>query len=553
MAKVQLKLHCPEQAKAERNSRLASAKRYGAWLESLPLGNMTAAGNKLLVGLQEMNQTEISARQRLEMLDLTVSPVLTVVGVLDRHFRDAAFPLDEKRDRVGRVAVQFFRELALGYRLAAREIVGDAPSVGFLHKRTVARCLHHALAALEQMLYRLGLLYHEPAPQLWKEVNVLYAYARQNEIHLRTFDSDLQVSKRASIEDLYRRIALFGISDPHRLSQRAMRALSQAVPLWARRVRVATDVQLRAADTGLFEIDIESDDPPLLITDEQTPNRFALVLDVRQLRAWLMEVENTADGGLRDLSFTDTDGKPLIIDRMLIQQLLSTWGVRRRRSFQRLQAHHTVDLIVGIHAAHYILAGEGPFARFLREFGDPRFAEAASRDRPRFGGAESVEGRPVVYRAEVLNQSLGGYRLRLVDLERLQVKVGELTILCVSSLRAENPLWMMGIVRWLSAIDVREIEIGVSLLGRDPLPAALMADTDRYDTVPYRALGFRPFLEAGDGDGAPQVVVSAPSMDTGPAALCLGDQEDPFCGSVKLAEPTERTSEILIFGYDRVA
>ncbi|MEM9301127.1 MAG: hypothetical protein AAGE01_03395 [Pseudomonadota bacterium] len=550
MKKVKLSLHRPEQGRPEKSSRLAQVKRYLAWLESLPLGNMTAAGNQLLLALQEMNQAEIPQKQRLEMLDHTISPVLTVVGVLDRHYRDTAFPLDEKRDRVGRVAVQFFRELSMGYRLAAYDMVGTSTSVGFMQKRAVGRCLHAALACLEQMLYRQGMLYQQAAPQVWNEINVLYAFARQNDMHERVIESDLCLATSASIDDLFRRIALFGISDPSRLGQRAMRALAQAAALWARRIRVNAAVSLDKAAAGLFEIEVEGDDPPVLITDGEVPAKFDLVFDVRELRNWLLEVEETAQEQLRELSFKDNDGKPLIIDRDLINQLLATWGIRRKRSFQRLQGHHMVRLFVGLHAAHFMLADEGPFTRFLREYGDPSFVEAASRDRPRFGGQDTVEGRPPAYEAEVLNQSLGGYRLRLVDVERLQVRVGELVVLCADSLFERTPLWMMGIVRWLNAIDVREIELGIGVVGRDLVPAALLATQSGDAAVPHRALGYRPFRD-GDGNGKDRFATAGMSAIAGPTAICVGDSRKSFCGPIATSEKLEKTSEVVLMGYAR--
>ena len=551
MAKVRLDLFKPEQVKPERTSRLAHPKRYGAWLESLPLGNMTAAGNKLLVALQEMNQAELSYRQRMEMLDQTVAPVLTVVGVLDKHYSDATFPLDDKRDRVGRVAVQFFREMSLGYRIAAADLVGGATSAGFLHRKAVARCLHHALAGFEQMLYRHALLYQNPPPQVWREINVLYAFARQNNIHRKVLDTDLQLSTRCSIEDLYLRMALFGISEPSRLGQRAMRAVGQAVALWAARVEVVDGLKLDGVEEGVFEIDVDSDDPPLLITEKQVPGTFELAMDIRALRSWLLEAEQEADGGLRDLTFTDVDGKSMIIDRDLINLLVSTWGVRRRRSFQRLQAQHELTMFVGIFAAHYVLAGEGPFARFLRDFGDQRFAEAASRDRPRFGvGMEVVEGRRRAYTAQVLNQSIGGYRVRLSDIDRLQLRVGELVIVCASSIYGSDPLWMLGAVRWLNAIDVREIEIGLSILGRDPVAAAVLA-REGGNAVPLRAIGYHPFR--GEVPGETHVALSTATAIPESVDLCVGSDHEPYCGPVDVAGRVERTSEIQFCRFTRAA
>lgn len=548
---VTLKLHTPEQTKPDRQSLFVSSKRFSDWLESLPLGNMTAAGNELLTTIQEFNQTRVPPKQRGEMLDRVIEPVLTVVGVLDRHSRDTAFPLSEKSDRIGRVAISFFREIALGYRIAAHEMVGDSASVGFLQKKQIARWIHCSIASTEQMFLRLASLYQQISQGAWEELNRLYLFAVRNDLHTRAFEFLMIRSGSCTIEDLYRRTALFGISDPQRLGQRAIRALFQACPTWSERCHVRHNVQVQKHEPGLFEIDATSDDPPLLVTEEHVPERFEHIFDLRELRVWLSQQQNRGDNALRELTFRDSDGKALIIDRELIGQLLATWGVRRRRSFQRLVASHELKMIVGLAAVHFTIAGDSTFPRFLREFGDPRFAESASRDRARFGEPDGVGGRPSHYTTEVLNQSLGGYRLRLNDLADLQIRVGELVAVCPASLANEEPLWMVGLVRWINAIDVRELEVGISLVGRNALPAALLV-TDDSKLPPHRALAVEPF-EREPAGVQPFLITSSLVTGEQEMDLCIGDTHNGYCGPVELGDRLERTSEVTRIRYQAEA
>ena len=548
---VTLRLHTPEQAKPDRQSLFVSSKRFVEWLESLPLGNMTAAGNELLTTIQEFNQTRVPPKQRAEMLDRVIEPVLTVVGVLDRHSRDTAFPLSEKSDRIGRVAISFFREIALGYRIAAHELVGDGATVSFLHKKQIARWLHCSMSSTEQMFLRLASLYQQISQGAWQELNRLYLFAARNDLQNRSFEFLMVRSGSCTIEDIYRRTALFGISDPQRLGQRAIRALFQACPTWSERCHVRHDVMVQKHEPGLFEIDASADEPPLLITDAQLPERFEHIFDLRELRVWLSKQQQVGDDELRELTFRDSDGKALVIDRELIAQLLSTWGVRRRRSFQRLTASHELKMIVGLAAVHFTIAGDTTFPRFLREFGDPRFAESAARDRARFGESDGAGGRPTHYTTEVLNQSLGGYRLRLNDLADLQIRVGEVVAVCPASLAATEPLWMVGMVRWINAIDVRELEVGISLLGRNALPAALLVREDA-KMPPHRALAMEPF-EREPAGSQPFLITSSLVTGDQEMDLCIGDTHNGYCGPVDFGDRLERTSEVTRIRYETEA
>lgn len=543
--KVTLELYQPELSKPERNAKVTSVRRFKSWLEALPLGNMTAAGNQLLAALKELNQSAVSGKIRAEILDRIIEPVLTVVGVLDKHFLDTTFPLTEKSDRVGRVAVEFFHEIALGYRMAAQSLVQESGDIGFLSKRNVIRYIHHSMAAREQMLYRLALLYKIAPRQAWREINSLYVFARQQEIHARRLTTNLSLGGPATTEEIFIRASLLGISDPTRLSQRGIRALAQAVALWAKRVNVATRVELRGTEPGLFVVDPDSDDPPLLLGEDDIPGKFNYVLDIRPLRNRLQELQDTADAAQSELSFKDIDDQPFIIDRNLIVQLISTWGIRRERNFQRVPAKHEMDFLVGLNAAHFFIAGECPFPRFLREYGDKRFAGAASRDKARFARRETG-ARPIIFRADVLNQSLGGYRLRLTVTTKMALRVGELVGLCPAAIAEEDAIWMVGIIRWLHAIDVREIEIGVAVLGQNSRPAGLLSGDER--SPPVRALLCDPF-RSDSGEYEPFLVVPGSFHATGTPALCVAEMGGSECHELAIGQRLEKTSEVARYHF----
>ncbi|MDX1569554.1 MAG: hypothetical protein R3200_03650 [Xanthomonadales bacterium] len=548
-SKVKLtSLYQPDTSKPDRSSKVASLRRFKSWVESLPLGNMTAAGNQLLGALKELNQSDVAGKNRAEILDRIIEPVLTVVGVLDKHFLDTTFPLSEKSDRIGRVAVEFFHEIALGYRLAAQSLIGGGDSIGMLSKRNVVRYLHHSMAAREQMLYRLALLYQMAPRQVWREINTLYVFAHQHGLHGKSLNTSLSLGGPGSLEDLYLRASIMGISDPTRLSQRGIRALAQAVALWARRSSVATRVELRGTEPGLFIVDPGSDQPPLLLGEEDVPAQFDFVLDMRPLRNWLQEVQDTASEDDSELSFRDVDDQPFIIDRQLIIQLISTWGIRRERDFQRMEAKHEVDLLVGLNSAHFFIAGECPFARFLREYGDKRFATAAARERARFARRETG-ARPIVYRAHVLNQSLGGYRLRITETNKMALRVGELVGLCPAALADDDPVWMVGIIRWLHAIDVREIELGIAVIGQRSRPGGLLTGDEQ--KPPVRALVCEPFR--ADMGQRPFLVVPSSVTIRGEPALCVAETGRAQVLGVGLEDQIEKTSEIARYLFSEVA
>jgi hypothetical protein len=548
MMAVTLSQATPQQFKPERGSRFSGKSPFHGWLESLPLANMSAAGNELLAGLQELNHTKLSPRFRLACLEQLVEPVLAVVGALDKHFQDTSFPLTEKNDKIGRVAVQFFRELAMGYRLTADQNAANSAKVNLLHARTAALCVHRALSCSEQMLYRASLQYHEVPQQVWNEINVLYAFAFQNNIHHKTFkDSVGWLKQDFSIDDIYKRIAIIGISDAQRLSQRAIRQVYLASELWGRRCQMGTGDQAKAS-AGRFEINVDNDEPPRLIVEERTHDKPDFIIDISKMRDWLQDLLNQSDDPMHAVQFKVDGQKPLLIDAALLRQLVTTWGIRQSRSYQRLPAQHDIDLLLGINGIHFVVAGQMSFEEFLDHSRDNSFIQSPDATN-NWVASSDYATRPNAHVATVLNQSLGGYCLRMSELEGVSLKVGELISLCPKAIAGRDAMWMIGVVRWLRAHGVDELELGVSVIGQSALAVALQVPEETASKLPpFRGLLIEPF---GPNTSQPQslLVPAFFARGSAEARICVRDGDEFSVREVSLLELVDRTSEYCRYRY----
>jgi hypothetical protein len=511
---------------------------------------MSAAGNELLPGLQELNHTKVSPRFRLSCLESLTEPVLAVVAALDKHFEDTAFPQSEKNDKISRVAVQFFRELALGYRLAGDQLANNSAKVSMLNSRSVALCVHRSLSCLEQMMYRAALLYQNVQQQIWNEIHVLYAFAFQNGAHQKSFkDTVGWLKANFSIDDIYKRLAIVGISEPQRLNQRAIRRVYLASELWAQRTSISVGTGIEPAE-GKFEIAVDSDEPPKMMVEGESAENPDFVFDISSLKSWLQDVLSKSEDPLRDVQFRVDGQDPMFLESNLLRQLVGNWGVRRDRSYQRLPAQHDINMQIGLNGIHYAAAGNMAFDQFLDQSRDSEFIQSPDALNNWVSSADQST-RPAIHHAHVLNQSLGGYCLRITEVENLNLRVGELVSLCASSIASRDAMWMVGVIRWLRCISVTELEIGVSIIGQSARAAALFINEDPAQKIPpFRGLVIQPFGPSEDTESL--IVPAFFARNHSEGKVCVRDGDDFHVDRLRIVALQERTTEFCRYRFELI-
>jgi hypothetical protein len=141
----------------------------------------------------------------------------------------------------------------------------------------------------------------------------------------------------------------------------------------------------------------------------------------------------------------------------------------------RIEATHALDIVVGMHALHYALAGNIDFASFVRRVhGDAIMI--GQHDLPSAWMEMSDAAHPRVFRGEVLDQSHGGYRMRLAVADGLRLRIGEVVGLAPVVEGSNERDWMVGVIRWLRH-EGESVLLGIELLRREARAAGVRAMT----------------------------------------------------------------------------
>jgi hypothetical protein len=274
---------------------------------------------------------------------------------------------------------------------------------------------------------------------------------------------------------------LLAISNPYRFSARELKDVCAVIRC------VGGYCGLARAGTQGVSVDTDADAGPGYVAEEQVAEGAGLLsLDVHPVERIFDERIALLPKGTAVLDLPRPGGGVVTTRVALLRRLQASWATAER-GHARLPASHVLDLMVGMHALHYALAGNMDFATFIRQV----HGEAITVGRHELVSAwlaSSDTARPQMLRGEVLDQSEGGYRLRLQASDGARLRIGEVVGLAPASDDGDERDWMVGIIRWLRLEGGREL-LGVEMLHRTARAAGVRPMTTGGEAlVPQRAV-----------------------------------------------------------------
>ncbi len=456
---------------APARSHRVSEKGMRAAAAALPLANPLQAAREIEHILDQMLATHWPAGERIAALEHLRAPVAALDAGAERQVASEPQPLPPAAAAWAASAQRLQAKLAAGYALGLHELCapeGKLPRFkGKLAALGAVRALVHAGLALLWACRQ----YQSPPAGAWRRLHAVHAFAGELGLAGQAVEDTLADGIPLTPREAYAQIVLLALANPYRFAAREMLAAWQIC-----RCLAGLCVLARASSDGVG-VDTASDVGPGAIPTERLGiSPGVLSVDVgpveRRLDARLGELPH----GAVELDLAPPGGGRLRVEVAFVARLRAGWTLAAR-SYARLPAEHRLDVVVGMHALHYVLAGDSDFPSFVRQV--HHSAVAAGRHNP--SPAWSVPAdpvRPQVLRGEVLDQSSGGYRLRLSAIGGLRVRIGDMVGLAPVVDDGDGLDWMVGVIRWLRRTDSGEaVSLGVELLRRQARAAGVLAVT----------------------------------------------------------------------------
>jgi hypothetical protein len=441
-----------------------------AWLENVPLANVSAAQHQLLVQLEELNRCAAPARARLEALEAVREAVSFVQIEQAKRFTHRAQPMLPGEAALFEDTLELWEQMRLGYLRCLQE--GGAvlrPQAALVCQRALALCglrMYHRYRA-----YRLV-----PGKD-WRALHQLYARAEA----LGVADKAVKDYLNRDVYDTsprtaYLRALLMGACNPNELGPRQLAFVAYLLERWADKVEIAKTPPRDEEGLPPLVVDLEGERGAERGDPQGGELRF---LNVRRLGkslrnrvALLRRGESPARLALGE------DCVQPSCEQLLVFLYRQWCQLRPLRSVERTRAVDVVQACTDIAAIHYYALG-----RVFRAASDFKQLSARQRDeietfgRIRTHGDEEQEDYGaarefLLEHWQLENESTQGLRmLRRASHPGRRMAHGQL----VGVRPADAKTFQLGQVRWLTASDDGDLHCGVKLLPGVPVPVAVRA------------------------------------------------------------------------------
>lgn len=507
-------------------------RAVAAWMDALPMANLDETGPQVHRTLHQLNRWDLPARERLALLERLAPLVDYLVQALRRHYLGRPLPLQGDAAAAAELGRRLLAEMALGHEIAASEIGG-----GLLRGRRIALALEHAIRLRARELLERWLAYVPAEAGSWQRLHRLYALAESDGVagH-RVRDTD---GGGASPATRYKQVLLCAAIGPHRLGQH------EITEVWALLGNLADSARLidvggdAPATEAVYRVPRGADGPPRAPVDglDRPDDR------VLRTAPLLERLERSLDRIRR------RPGRLPRVDPELSARIMLALGAVPRRRHRRLRAGARAEVHAGFRQVHTFLC---------EHLG--RSAEAAERERSRFtaetpraeareppdvwsvlypneliSSLRAADERPPDHAAageprdhpeeriwQLINISAGGYCLLSAGQAPVRIGVGELVLLRERAGRG-LPL-QLGAVRWMRSAEEGGLEVGIEILGSDPVPIQLRAEHEDGRFGPVERALLLP--RAAGRDQPPTLLAPGPQFAAGRGArLCQGNRE----------------------------
>lgn len=464
------------------HARRAGEKFVRGAVASVPLANPAQAVREVEQILDDMLAVGWTGGERAAALAHLRAPVASLCHGIELQLGGESHPLPPASAERAAAAQRLEWKLACNHALALHELCAPAGKLPLFKGKLVLATLIAGLESASRVLVWAYRQYQAPPAGVWRRVHAFYLFA----VELGLADQagrDGSASARA----VYLHTLLLALGNPYRFSTRELKEADTVTRCVAGQCGL-----VRTGEAGVG-VDTGADAGPGYLAEEQLAGAGVLGFDAAPAAAIFEERVALLPGAAGALDLPLPGGGTVATSAEFVRWLKAGWTAAER-AHPRLPASHALDLAVGMHALHFVLAGDVDFATFLRHV----HGEAITVGRHELASswlAASDIARPQTQRAEVLDQSEGGYRLRLPEAESARLRIGEIVGLAPVADDPDERAWMIGVIRWLQ-LEAEGAVLGVELLHRTARAAGLRPLTAEGETlVPQRAVELPGFAE----------------------------------------------------------
>lgn len=342
-----LGLAVPKQVLPPQDCILLDPQETSEWISALPLANIGETARQVYTTLVDFNRYEMPEVVRAKVVELFRPTVDYVCHNLRRHYMDMGFPLSPKAWKTIILSRELYNELATSYKVIVERTLSGTTER--FDRKLLVIALHRAFYYLSRVHHQACLGYASAPPGLWKELNAIFAFARQNKVHRVPVKMKRDKTEEIStIEERYKAMMLFAAGNPSRLRQSQLNNTFEKSLEWAPQARfLGMDDDIPGI--GSLNINLGADEGPIHNALRMPiPGRRTAILDLRDLiRKLHDEYEQAPLDGANEVNLDKSR-----ISRALLRQLIRGWHSPPDRQYVRTQLHFSLKVLCGLRPIH---------------------------------------------------------------------------------------------------------------------------------------------------------------------------------------------------------
>jgi hypothetical protein len=447
-------------------------KQVKAWADALPLAQTVETARQIRDHLAGMNSSKVEADDRAQILQHYRPIVSVILEELEAIYAKSGIPLPTRARDALSMARDLAAQLATAYTIAAND--KSSKLIAFGAKKHVSFLLLRATEYLSAVL-RASYKAYTPVPEgVWRATHEIYLYADAQGFVAEPADPET----KASILELYGEALLLALTDPYRLRPGELdRVVAQLRSVKAPVVIGQQKLTTKPAAHFLVPCDTDKPPKPALSASDDRGGKNWRLLDANPIVEKLRARKGAFDKGQVSAAFKQSMGTDVVV---LLPKLITLWGDPPKRTSRRDAMDTSVAICIGLRAVtHYVGL-------------EPRIDPQAETDRinqgitiPLISIAQDENSRSFpVNEWEVVNQSVGGLKVRRTAPALQQVSVGEI----VGVKLIGRARWTIGMVRWITVLDEGGMEFGIQFISSAARQASIRPTISSTELDPKPAL-----------------------------------------------------------------
>ena len=477
--------------------------KVGPWLDDMLRRDPAAAAHLIGDALAATNRVAMSDSKRLELAEKYWTTANTLWPLLEKQFVRASHPLSGDALEAAKAALTLASELTTAYKHLLVNEADKRISLG--GQRLMVALVHRCLQCTARILVNSYLSFAPVPPRTWHDAHVIYAFARERNIHLTPIASD---QPDATPERLAVQSLLLALANPYGFLPGQLPIVLRYVQEHAHWAKLTDVVPVHRMAKAVAIVPVGHDFPPFSANKGGSIDGSKLFLLTFDLAFQIQEQIRALEAG-GDVPVGIGREAPARLQYIaLLKRLLRQWAIPPARQFNRLPSRARVVMCSG-------LTGVWQYSRGLH----------ASIPNP-------PSGLPPMANCQVINHTPAGYALRQTDPVPAALRIGELI-----ALRVEGRSGLqVAIVRWFrNTFTGSGLEFGCELFSDSPeAAAAAMEDGTASSVTPVVVL---PEEKGGGPEAAPpQILVPAGSFAVEQDITLKRGKETGFAVLTKLIE-----------------